>query len=300
MAHTILSRFYALAICTPSNSEDLEEENHRQAQENFAKACKIVAAFFTLWRSALPNTGLDHVYKNLLQQKMSVQKGNSEVTLENLTSHFKNQLQDKGIGSKEKWINKATNYLRYDNVQKVCRFVLFVTSQDTILDPDEVGLMKIGRTNSSPSYLEPSQWNSNDFKSIEHIAPQKPDLQSDSFWDRDLYENDDYQQIGNLTLLPTPINISASNKQWIEKWIYYRHLAETDPDKLTELKQEAQTDGVNLNDSTIKLLTQASHAHHIKPIVEIGATGKWDKDFVEKRTERICDILWERMYEWLS
>lgn len=112
--------------------------------------------------------------------------------------------------------------------------------------------------------------------------------------------NDDYEQIGNLVLLPTEINSSASNKMWIEKWIYYRHLAETDPENLTALKQEAKNNGVNLKDSTINLLKKTSHKYHILPIVELGATGQWDKSFVEKRTERICDILWERLNAWLT
>jgi hypothetical protein len=299
MAHTILSRFYALAIRTQNNSKDLEEENQKKAQQNFATACQIVAAFFTLWRSALPNTGLDNVYRNLLQKQMSWKQGNSEVTIENLKTHFKNALQDKGIGTKETWINKAINYLRYDNVKKVCRFVLFITSQDTIPDPNELGLMTKGTTKSSSLYWEPSQWLSEDLKTIEHIAPQN--VQADATWDKALYDNDDYEQIGNLTLLPKEINTSAGNREWIEKWIYYGHLAETNPNKLTELGQEARTYKVNLNDYTIRLLTKASHAHHIKPIVEIGATGKWDKELVKKRTQRICEILWKRMYEeWLS
>lgn len=304
MAHTILSRFYALAVCHQITEEDNDEDEDEQTQINFqndfAIACQVVAAFFTLWRSALPNTGLDNIYRNLLQEKMSWKKGNSQVTTENLKTHFKKALQDKGIGTKDEWKNRATQYLRYDNVQKVCKFVLFITSNDSIPDPDQHGLMKIGTSGSSPSYLEPSKWNSEDLKSIEHIAPRKPDLQSGSDWDTELYENDDYEQIGNLTLLPIGINSSASNKRWIEKWIYYRHLAETDPDKLAKLRQEAENNSVNLNESTIDLLTKASHAHHIKPLVEIGATGHWDKSFVEKRTERICDILWEQMYEWLS
>lgn len=300
MAHTVLSRFYALAIRNQINTDEEEKEDNINVQDSFLIACQVVAAFFTLWRSALPNTGLDEVYRKLLQEKMSWKKGNFQVNIEVLKTHLKTALEEKGIGTKETWENKAINYLRYDNVQEVCRFVLFVTSNDTITDAKEPGLMKIGTSGSSPSYLEPSKWNSDDFKSIEHIAPQKPDLQSDSDWDTELYENDDYEKIGNLTLLPTRINSSASNKRWIEKWIYYRHLAETDPDNLANLRQEAENNSVNLNDSTIDLLTKTSHAHHIKPIVEIGATGQWDKSFVEKRTERICNILWERMYEWLS
>lgn len=298
MAHTVLSRFYALAITHQSNYENKKEEIVKEAENNFVTACQVVAAFFTLWRSALPNAGLDNIYRNLLQGKMSWKNGNSQVTIENLKTHFKNALEEKGINTKETWKNKALNYLRYDNVQKVCRFALFITSNDTIEDRSELGLMKIGTLGSSPSYLELSKWISDDLKSLEHIAPQTPTL--GATWDQALYENDDYEKIGNLTLLPMPINISASNKGWIEKWIYYRHLAETDPDKLAELTQEANNYGVTLNDSTIKLLTQASHAHHIKPIVEIGATGKWNSDFVNKRTERICNILWERMNGWLT
>ncbi|MGD1806956.1 HNH endonuclease family protein [Dapis sp. BLCC M126] len=301
MAHTILSRFYSLIIRTQNDSESLEEENQIQAQENFAISCKIVAAFFTLWRSALPTTGLDNVYRKLLQEKMSWKKGNSEMTIGNLKRHFKNALETQEIGTKEKWINKAINYLRYDNVQKVCRFVLFITSHDTISDPEHPGLMKVGKPKSSFPYLEPSQWLSKDLKSIEHIAPQKPELQTEANWDENLYTNDDYEQIGNLTLLPTKINSSAGNKKWIEKLIYYCHLSEKDADKLSDLKNRAEKNKVNLNDTTIKLLTEASCFDHIKPIIEIGPTGKWDKNFVEERTKCICDILWKRMYEeWLS
>ena len=66
------------------------------------------------------------------------------------------------------------------------------------------------------------------------------------------------------------------------------------------MKQKAEENHVELENSTIELLKKASYANHIKSIVELGVTGQWDKAFVEKRTERICDILWTRMYEWLS
>jgi hypothetical protein len=298
MAHTVLSRFYALAIRSQESSE--EEDNESNAKTEFLTACKVVAAFFTLWRSALPNTGLDNIYRDLLQKDMSWKKGTSNVNTEILKAHFQKALQGKGIDTKEKWQSKAINYLRYDNVKKISKFVLFVTSNNTIVDPKEPGLMKIGLPDSSPPYLEPSKWSSEDFKSIEHIAPQKPDLQSGSDWDIELYNNDDYEQIGNLTLLPTPINISASNKRWLNKWIYYRHLAETDPDKLEALKKEAEDNGIELKETTIQLLKNTSHKHHILPIVTLGADGTWDKAFVEKRTQRICDILWEQMNKWLT
>lgn len=290
MANTVLSCFYALAIRKAEN-----------ANSEFVFACKAVAAFFTLWRSALPNTGLDDVYRKLFRDQMSWEKGDSGLTVKRLKTYLMKVLEEKGIGTKDNWKNKATQYLRYNNAKTVCRFALFVTSHDTISDLTNPGLMKIGTFGSSPSYLEPTQWVSECFKSIEHVAPQKTELSLGSNWDTSLYgSNDDYEQIGNLTLLPTAINSSAGNKQWIDKWIYYRHVAETDPGKLANLKQEAEDNGVKLKNTTIALLKNTLHKHHILPMAQLGATGQWNKSFVEKRTERICDILWERMYEWLT
>jgi len=289
MANTILSRFYSLVI-----------RNQPQADTEFVFACKAVAAFFTLWRSALPNAGLDEVYRKLLREKMSWEKGNYQLTVQELKKYLRGELQDKEIGTKAEWKKKATQYLRYNEAKAVCKFALFVTSHDTISDQTNPGLMKIG-TSGSSSYLEPTKWVSEDFKSIEHVAPQKPKLPvGGADWDTALYENDDYEQIGNLLLLPTEINSSVSNKAWIEKWIYYRHLAETDPENLASLRNEAEDNGVELKDTTIDLLKKTQHKHHIIPIVQLGATGQWNKSFVQKRTERICDILWERIYEWLA
>lgn len=286
MANTVLSRFYSLILRYEAN-----------ADKEFASACKAVAAFFTLWRSALTNTGLDDIYRSLLREKISWKKGNSELNIEVLKKVFIEELKKKGIGTKDDWKKKAIHYLKYNNAKQVCRFALFVAAHDTIQDSTEPGLMKIARAGSYP-YLEPSKWLADDFKSIEHVAPQKPEANTD--WDAALYENNDSEQIGNLLLLPTEINSSVSNKGWVEKWIYYQHLAETDLDKSSALSQQAEKHGVKLNTNTIKLLQNTSYKHHIESIVQLGIAGKWDKAFVEKRTERICDILWERMNEWLS
>jgi Protein of unknown function DUF262/Protein of unknown function (DUF1524) len=286
MANTVLSRFYALLI-----------RNEPNADKEFTLACKAVAAFFTLWRSALTNTGLDDVYRNLLRNKMSWKQDNSGLTVEALKTELIEELKKKKIGTKDEWKKKALQYLKYNNAKQVCRFALFVVAHDTIPDPTAPGLMKIGRLGSH-SYLEPNKWLADDFNSIEHIAPQKSETSAN--WDAALYENGDYEHIGNLTLLPIEINSSAGNNSWIQKWIYYQYLAEKDNQKLDNLKQEAKQKGFNLKDSTLKLLKDTSQKSHIEPIVQLGATGKWDKDFIEKRTERICDILWERMYEWLS
>lgn len=293
MANTILSRFYSQVVRGKSNAEN-----------EFVFACKVIAAFFTLWRAALPNTGLDDVYRRLLRigetfGQMSWEGNPEALTVGNLKTSLTKELKDKGVWNKDDWMNKATQYLRYDNAKEVCRFALFVTSHDTIVDPDEPGLMKIGATGSRP-YLDPAKWVADDFRSIEHIAPQRQRLTEDSLWDKELYENDDYQRIGNLTLLPIEINSSAGNKRWIDKRIYYLHLAETNPDNLAVLEKEAKDNNVVLAAETIDLLKRTPHKHHIAPIVQLTAEQQWDKALVEKRTLRMCEILWDRIRPWLE
>jgi hypothetical protein len=287
MANSILSRFYSRVL-------RLETD----AGKEFASACKAVAAFFTLWRSALPNTGLDDVYRQMLRTgKMSWQGDATALTVSNLKIHLLNGLNGKGISGRQEWLNKASQHLRYDNVRTVCKFVLFLTAHDTITDRDVPGLMKIA-AEGSYSYLEPEKWIGPDFRSIEHIAPQKPPGGAD--WDAKLYEEFDYQRIGNLTLLPTEINSSAGNKRWRDKRIYYLHLAETDLDNLEALKRDAEESGVELNEPTIALLKNTKHKHHIKPIVFLDKDATWNKELVDARSTRMCEIVWNRLRPWLD
>lgn len=285
IAHSVLSRFYSRAVRgEPSGPAD------------FVDACKAVAGFFTLWRSALTNTGLDDVYRSLLRERMAWVKGDADLTIANLRQHFAEHLKDKGIGSKDEWQRRATVQLRYDQALAVCKFALFVAAHDTIADPDSPGLMKIG-TSGISSYLEPGKWRSPALRTVEHVAPQRPP--AGSAWDPKLYAKAEYDRIGNLTLLPRDINSSASNRGWTEKYIYYRHLMEQNPEKLDALRAEAEASGVTLNAETIELLKGAHYNHHILPLVDLGIDGAWDADFVERRSEQICGILWDRVSHWV-
>lgn len=285
IAHSILSRFYSRAV-----------RGEPDGPADFVEACKAVAAFFTLWRSALTNTGLDDVYRSLLGKKMAWTKDAADLTVANLKQHFTEQLAAKGVGTKDAWRRRAVSLLRYDQGQVVSRFALFVAAHDTIADPDSPGLMKIG-TPGIASYLEPGKWRSPALRTVEHVAPQRPP--GGSQWDPKLYEKAEYDRVGNLTLLPRDINSSASNRRWAEKYIYYRHLMEQDPTKLDALRAEAEANGVTLNSETIGLLKSANYNHHILPLVALGIDGAWDAAFVDRRSERICDILWERVSPWL-
>jgi hypothetical protein len=286
MAHSVLSRFYSQLIRGAESSKN-----------EFIEACKAVVAFFTLWRSAYSTSGLDDVYRDLLSEFMSWEKGNSDLKAERLKHYLLDKLNQKGCVNRQAWRKRAEIYLTYENVREVCKFVLFISSHDTDTSPF-AGLMEPARTGTSP-YLTPRAWESDDLNSIEHIAPQKPEPGHD--WDQGIYNEGRVERIGNLTLLPLDINISAANRSWRAKWIYYRHLAETNQTVLNELRNQAVTLGVNLADPTIERLQRSSYMHHMKPITTLNATqNNWNSRIIEARTKRICAIVWKRLYPWLT
>jgi hypothetical protein len=112
--------------------------------------------------------------------------------------------------------------------------------------------------------------------------------------------DESYQKVGNLTMLPGPINTSISNSSWALKSIYYRHLAEKDPAELQKLQQEAADLGRTLSARTLELLESAGHKQHMTSVVSLPPSGQWDKGLVERRTERICEIFWDRVAPWIT
>jgi hypothetical protein len=286
MAHSVLSRFYSQVV------RGIDHSKHE-----FVEACKAVAAFFTLWRSAYSTSGLDDVYRDLLSDSMSWERGNSELTSEKLKHYLLCKLTQRGCGSRQIWRKRAEVNLTYENVKEVCRFALFISAHDSDISPI-AGLMQPSRAGTS-EYLAPRVWESSDLNSIEHVAPRKPE--SGHSWDQEIYKEGRVERIGNLTLLPIELNISAANRSWLTKWIYYRHLAETNQSVLNSLRSQATALQVNLADSTIERLQICSYMHHMKPIVTLAAdqNKQWNSRFIEARTKRICSIVWNRLYPWL-
>ncbi|MFN8503504.1 hypothetical protein [Kouleothrix sp.] len=160
-ANTVLSRFYAL-MSRGKPGYDYE----------FVSACRAIGAFYTIWRAAYSNTGLDAVYERLLQSQMSWERGDVDVNSAYLKGYLLQELHKKNIDTKQNWMIRAKQELRYDLSQRVCKFALFVAAHDTVPDSITPGLMKAGLMNTYP-YLDPIKWRSGDFKSIETYCSSK-------------------------------------------------------------------------------------------------------------------------------
>lgn len=280
MAITMLATMYNNVIEKIPSSED-----------SFVSIVKAIAAYYFLWRSTTSNSGLDTTYREFFKQHKSF-------TIEDVTRYMKEILDKKGIGTQKDWKVKAKNYLKYDSTGKeVIRLALLVTAHDTISDEANKGLIKIGRDGCS-KYLCVEKWISNDLKTIEHIAPQS---NKNSTWDESLYDTtiEPYQSLGNLTLLPQDLNSSAGNKGWKEKLLYYQSVAETDPDKIARLEERAAELGITFNPVTIQLLKECHFNQHLSSISSLTAEDLWNKELVDKRTDVMLDIIWNRVSKWI-
>lgn len=304
MADALISRFYSNLLRAAPNTRSV-------AESEFMGAVKAIAAFYTLWRAALPNAGLDDFHRMSLRGGLAVDPLRPEygrmgwggdptqLNLVVLKSRLREGLNIRGVGNKAMWLSRAVTELRYDNsVDQVCRFALLVSTNDTLPDVASPGLMTKGTTGLQP-YLTLEKWLSPDLSTLEHIAPQTP--ASRTPWDINLYGDDVYQRIGNLTLLPGEINVSASNRGWMEKCLYYQYISAANPviDRPAILA-DAASRGVNLTQNNLALLDQANYHAPVLPIAAVGLTGVWDKALVERRSERIASLLWDELYKWIS
>jgi hypothetical protein len=300
MSMTILAQYYYMITRKHSDNE--------KAKKDFISAVKAVSAFYTLWRSARSNSGLDNVYRQYFRgyesdgisiSARSWEKSDGKISTDiiELKKYLSHVLEREDIGTEEKWKSKALKSANYIDAKKVCRFLLILSVHESMPDPQYSGLVKAAK-GGTKKYLTLEDWISDDLKTIEHIAPQN----GGAYWDENLYNEDElYQSVGNLTLLPLEVNSSAGNKSWQEKVIYYKHLSEQDPDKVIALQKEAEEKGINLSQNIIEKLRDAQYNSHILHIVKVHDEGiRWDKSLILARSERILSISYKRLIQWLD
>lgn len=316
---------YPLAKISSSNEAELasilllflKESNHKMAitflgsfyhklaegelnsVSDFVSIIKAVAAFYILWRSAIGNSGLDDVYRTYFRgySKDGIPAHNllieDNFNLDEIKAYLKSCLP---YPDKKSWLDKSSSYCGYVTSYSICKFALRNAAHETIPDESRPGLYKKAAAGTS-NYLRIEKWTTLDLNSIEHIAPDK----SKGDWDANLYGEDEiYNFIGNLTLLPKGVNTSASNKGWNEKLLYYRHLSEKDLDKLQELTNRAIAEGIPLAASTLEILKNSNYSDHIAHILTLDETSEWNAKIVKARSRKIMESLWDKVYEWLN
>jgi hypothetical protein len=288
----ILARFYSQAL------------DKQASFDEFVEASKACAAFFTFWRSARSTSGLDEVYRKFFRGSTSdvkVGKHNwkdhpTAVSSTNLKAYFSNVLTKEGIRDKKAWINASEKFLSYSELKAICRFVLFVAAHDRAPDKTNPGLTIPG-TKGVCTMLTLARWWAKDHKSLEHVSPQNPP--SGHGWDAKIYLGEKVHVVGNLILLPVDINKYVDNKDWSAKYLHYGHVGTRTKAELDALNASAKAKGINLSKKAIVVLSEAKFSCVIEPILEVGDSGLWDVNLIDKRTRQIKEITWETLDGWL-
>jgi hypothetical protein len=308
MNHSIvvapIFRFYAKAVA------EEDDQRRKNAAAELSDAILAVTAFSIMWRATRIGTeNIDAVYRDLMERgidKAAPDKGKhvppmrrskgGAVTLLGLKQALWYKLQHAkagGISDETVWRSKLQATPVYAQSSIVAKFLLFAASHDAVEDTSTPGLIQAGKKNTLPM-LNVDRWRDETNLSVEHVAPQT----KTAAWDEKLYENNAYDTVGNLTLLPSEVNSLVGNRSWPDKKAIFSVFASTDPQAHDAALKAAKAQGLNFSATTEEMMEAAGYLPMTRAIVSYG--GKWDVDFVRQRSARIADLAWDRLSEWLK
>jgi hypothetical protein len=259
-------------------------------------ALRSFVGFLILWRAYTGGTGrIDDQYRKLMKEKFSREIADV-VSLAGLNEFFRENLKKidtdlPGDLTRADWVQRSKATPIYSNNRFITRAMLLVATHDSVPDPSEPGLIKTGMDHVLPT-LSIKVWEGAEALTVEHVAPQTQTPE----WDRKIYESGEMVHcLGNLALVPQGANSGLSNLNWKTKRWCFRILAATSIEERDSLIAAARSEKHVIppsvaSSSTFKLFT-ASLAN---------LDEEWNSEFVTKRSERLCELVWDRVYSWIE
>lgn len=271
----------------------------------FYGAIRACGAFYALWRGAHGATnGIDDVYRKIMAAELGPDQPRFARHLQPLTevpdlAHFQRLLRDRleatGLHTKDAWVSRAAETAVYKAALPLTRLLLMAAANNSVADDEQPGLIKRGKPGTL-ELLSAERWNHSAFKTIEHIAPQAGGAPA---WEAKLYESaSTVHKLGNLTLLPSVENSSASDHAWDVKRLMYEALSATTVEQAEAAIAAAAASGVVLGKGAEAIVTNA----HYLPLVTALArhTEPWTEEFVRTRSLRLCELAWDSLAPWLE
>ena len=276
---------------------------------DYIEALKAITAFLVLRRAATGGTdGIDTCFRDIME------KGTSDTKFGLCTgSQFDNQILSVGelksalfkklksskvkFDTKDEWIEKVVDTPIYVHSQPLARFMLLCSSHNTSNDRDNPGLLTREGIQASDdrSYLEFKFWSGEDYKTVEHVAPNSDKPKG---WSKNIYSNGRIRNtLGNLVLLPEKENSALGKASWEKKKIFYTALTYKTKEKREEALASAKKQGHGFQRKTGDLILSRKRLSMLDGISDVE---KWDKVFIEKRTHRLASLTWDKLRPWLD
>lgn len=289
----LIFRFYSSMV---------RDKYSKDSQKSFGDVVKAVLAFFVLWRGSRHGTqGIDACYREIMRNgvegvcpplKLSMKASFKPVEDVNKVKKallsFLNSAKTNSINNKIEWIDKASKISAYENSKSLTRFMLLLSSNNTSPSDKHNGML-VSSVSGYKETLTRYYWDK--FHSIEHIYPQSPS----SKWDESLSDLPSIHTIGNLLLLPQPINSSLSNSGWGKKSAILKVICAKTIDERNSIIESLND--TELSISTSKLILSSDYMPQVEAV---SLVEDWTADVVTKRSENICGIIWDQIRPWLS
>jgi len=286
------------------------EQKNEESKKEFAMAVKAVTAFSFLWRSSRTGTqGIDSVYRILMQKgwertgleaianlkNTNGYSKNTSLKAQNLIDALRDILESEAeIESREKWVMETSKQGIYLNNQTITKFAILAAANNSIIDPEEPGLIKKGRKGVLEIFTL-DHWRNEDMLTIEHVAPQK---KSDNWGDEIYQESKNIHRLGNLTLLPKWANSLINNKSWDKKKVIYRLLSAQSAEEYNSILASAKNAGLEINKNSNEVIFGAKYLPMVHSIANCNE--KWSLELIEKRSKRLANLAFDEISAWLG
>lgn len=279
----------------------------QQAIQRFCQVVQAVTAFTVLWRASRSTTDrIDQVYRDLMSKGSPDhgvpalargKRGDGPLPPPSairaaLVARLKADRKQGGanIAGKTEWIEKTIAQPLWDVNVTLSRFVLLVACHDVVEGAD--GALTTGKEGSYPT-LTCEAWLGTKFATVEHIAPRS----KAKGWSLDLYQDEEFERLGNLTLLPSNTNSSLSDRPWEQKKSLFAALSAKTEDEAKAILARLKDEGVDLSEIGTNLYA-GQYLPHVHAISQVH--GSWDLAAVDGRGRALADLAWRRLAPWLG
>ncbi|MFA9459512.1 DUF262 domain-containing protein [Thiohalorhabdus methylotrophus] len=291
-----LSRFYAKFLLS-------ETESKYNSASEFFDAIKAVAAFSAIWRAAHSNTAqIDKQYRDLMEKGISevvsplsaINVSPTEINIEDFKFALINLLHKKGsLDDKEIWVEKVKRNKIYKASQAVTRFILLTAGHDSIVDEGKPHLITKGRKGVF-DWINIETWKNEEFLTVEHIAPQN----NNGSWGSLIYSDEAENRLGNLTLLPARANSIASDRAWPEKRRIYGLYGSLKEEEAESWIEEIKLNGMTLSEDPSEISEFGRYLATCRSLSRV--EGEWGVEIINERSERLAELAWEQVFQWLT
>ncbi len=291
---------YASAI---GSAKSINEK--QSAVSDFSEVVLAVTAFTVLWRASRDTTDrIDQIYREIMSKGIgnlpalargfrvnSTLPKPSEIRKALLERLYLPRADGGGnIKSKDDWIDKVIVQPIWDINTDLARFILMIAFHDAV--ENEKGQLIVGKPGSMPT-LTLDAWAGEKYATVEHIAPRT----KSTGWSTDLYQNDEIERLGNLTLIPQRANSSLSNRSWQQKRLLFSALAAETEGKAAAVLDELKALGIDVSNTAQKIYV-GEYLPHVNVLSKVN--GEWNLDSTNTRGRSLAELVWNRIGPWLS